>query len=87
MATACTDLQIFVAAAEAAGKNLNQQTWQKGLESIGNIALPVAPIASFGPDKPDGQDSFQLMQHDPNWKPGGTTPEFVPLGEQITMRS
>jgi ABC-type branched-subunit amino acid transport system substrate-binding protein len=87
MTGACSALQIFVAAAEAAGENLNQDTWQKGLESIGEVALPAAPIASFGPDKPDAQDSFQLMQHDPNWEPSGTTEEFIPLGDPITLRS
>jgi ABC-type branched-subunit amino acid transport system substrate-binding protein len=85
MLIACTTLQIFTAAAEAAGENLNQDTWQKGLESIGKIELPAAPVASFGPNKPDGQDSFQLMQHDPAWTADSTEPEFTPIGAQITL--
>jgi ABC-type branched-subunit amino acid transport system substrate-binding protein len=87
MTIACTTLQIFTAAAEQAGENLNQETWQKGLESIGDIELPAAPVASFGPNKPDGQDSFQLMQHDPAWTPDTTMPEFTPIGAPITLPS
>ena len=86
MATMCTALQIFVAAATKAGKNLNQQTFEQGLESIGKISLPVAPVASFAPKKPDGQDSFQLMRQDPKWKNGDSTPEFLPVGKPITLR-
>jgi ABC-type branched-subunit amino acid transport system substrate-binding protein len=85
MQIACTTLQIFTAAAEAAGKNLDNQTWQHGLESIGKIELANTTNASFGPHKPDGQDSFQLMQHDPAWTPDTNTPEFTPIGEPITL--
>ncbi len=85
LSQACTALQIFVAGAEAAGANLTQETWLKGLESVGKIELPSAPVASFGPNKPDGQDSFQLQKHDPAWKAGSTDPEFISIGEPITF--
>jgi ABC-type branched-subunit amino acid transport system substrate-binding protein len=85
MGAACGTMQIFVAAAKAAGPNLTQETWEKGLESLGTISKPPAPVMSFGPGKPDGQDSFQLVKHDPNWKPDSSEPQFIPIGEAITQ--
>ncbi len=87
MLQVCTAMQIFVAAAKAAGPNLTPASWEKGLESIGSIALPLAPTASFGPNKPDGQDSFVLEKHDPSWKPNSTKNEFLPIGQPITLSS
>jgi hypothetical protein len=85
MTVACASLQIFVAAAKAAGPNLTQETWKKGLESLGKMALPTEPVASFGPGKTDGQDTFQLVRHDPSWKVGSPKPEFIAIGEPITL--
>jgi ABC-type branched-subunit amino acid transport system substrate-binding protein len=85
MQQTCTAFQIFVEGAKAAGSNLTAASWEKGLESLGKIVLPASPVASFAPNKPDAQDSFQLMQHDPAWTPTATTPEFKPLGEPITL--
>ena len=83
----CTALDIFVAAAEKAGKDLNQHTWEQGLESLGKIALPTSPNASFGPNKPDGQDSFQLERQDPSWTTKSSAPEFIPIGKPILLTS
>jgi hypothetical protein len=83
MKTICTALEVFVQAATKAGETLNQRTWMQGLESIGKISLPIVPVASFGPGKPDAQDTFQLVHHDPDWKPGSTKQEFVPVGEPL----
>ena len=69
------------------GPNLTNATWEKGLEEIGNIAEPLAPIASFGPNKPDGQDSFVMVKHDPSWKPGSPKAEFIAVGQPITVTS
>ncbi len=49
MSGTCSALQIFVAAAKAAGPNLTYETWQKALESLGKLELPAAPVASFSP--------------------------------------
>ncbi|HEY1737215.1 MAG TPA: hypothetical protein VGI86_00810, partial [Acidimicrobiia bacterium] len=87
MLYACSSLQIFVEAARRAGRNLNNETFEKGLEAIGKIAEPLAPVASFGPNKPDGQDSFVMVKQDPTWKPGSTKPEFIPIGQPITLTS
>jgi ABC-type branched-subunit amino acid transport system substrate-binding protein len=85
MSIACTTLQIFVAAAKAAGPNLTNETFQTGLESIGAIELANTPAASFGPGKPDGQDSFQLVQFDADWKAGEGKEQFIAVGEPVTL--
>jgi ABC-type branched-subunit amino acid transport system substrate-binding protein len=85
MLTACTSLRIFVEAAEAAGPNLTPETWMQGLESLGTIALPSVPAASFGPGKPDGQDTFQLAVFNPEWTPDSDVPQFLPEGDPITF--
>jgi hypothetical protein len=85
MAIACTTLQIFTAAAKAAGPNLTNDSFREGLESIGKIDLANTPVASFGPDKPDGQDSFQLLQFDATWKEGQGKEQFIAVGKPVTM--
>jgi ABC-type branched-subunit amino acid transport system substrate-binding protein len=85
MSVACAAMQIFVEAAKAAGPNLNQETFQKGVESIGPIALPTTPVASFGPAKLDGQDTFQLAKFNTAWKPNTSVQQFLPVGKPITM--
>jgi ABC-type branched-subunit amino acid transport system substrate-binding protein len=88
MSTACTALQIFVTAATKAGPDLTYDTFMKALQSLGKIELPASPIASFGPNKPDGQDSFQLMKMNPQWKAGSTgITELLPVGQPITLSS
>jgi hypothetical protein len=82
---ACTLLDIFVAAATKAGPDLTYATFTKALASLGPISLPGGSPASFGPNKPDAQDSFQLMQLNPAWKSGSTVREFLPLGSSITL--
>ena len=51
------------------------------------IDLPGTPEASFGPNKPDAQNGFQLMQLNPVWRSGSTMKEFLPLGTTITLTS
>ena len=85
MSTTCSELQMFVAGAKAAGADLTPQTWLKGLESVGKIELAASPDASFGPGKPDGQDGFQLVKFNPAWTSKSTVPEFLPVGSSITL--
>jgi ABC-type branched-subunit amino acid transport system substrate-binding protein len=84
MEYACSALQIFIAAAKAAGPSLTNVTWLHGLESIGKIAIPNAPIASFGPNKADANDNFQLEQFNRAWTPGSPVAEFIPIGQPVT---
>jgi hypothetical protein len=85
MQIACTTLQIFVAGAKAAGANLNNQTLEKGIESIGKIELANGTVGSFGPNKLDGQDSFQLQKFDATWKQGEGKPQFIAIGQPVTL--
>jgi hypothetical protein len=85
MSTICSELQMFVAAAKAAGSNLTYDTWTKALNGVGQISMAAAPIASFAPNKPDGQDSFQLQQFNPAFKPNSGIQQFLPIGPQITF--
>jgi ABC-type branched-subunit amino acid transport system substrate-binding protein len=85
MQIACTTLQIFVEGAKAAGPNLTNETLQQGIESIGSIQFANGTQGSFGPDKLDGQDSFQLQKFDPNWKEGEGKPQFISVGEPVTL--
>lgn len=85
MAIACTTLQIFVAAAKAAGPNLTNETWQRGLESLGRIQLANTLDASFGPGKHDAQDAFQLQRFDPAWKAGQGKQQLVAVGAPVRL--
>ena len=77
--------QIFVGAAAKAGANLTPETWAKGLESLGPIELATTRASSFGPGKPDAQDSFQLMQFNPKWKANEGIQQFLPVGDPVTL--
>ena len=85
MTSSCSLLTAFVAAATAAGPNLTQDTWKKGLEGLGKFPMPSALNASFGPGKYDAADAFQLQQHDPKWKLGDATDEFIPVGDPVNL--
>ena len=63
---ACTSLRLFVAAAEAAGPDLTNDSFRAGLESLGPIALPGKAHASTGPGKWDADDGFRLVVFRPD---------------------
>ncbi len=86
MEEACTSLTLFVDAAKAAGKDLNNETFAKGVESLGAVDLPAAPKSSFGPNKFDGQDQFQLFRIDPTWKQGSGKDQLIAIGSPITLK-
>lgn len=67
MSNACTALQIFKAAAEAAGDTLNQSTFLEGLESLGDIELAASGDSSFGPDKYDAPTAYYLFGYNPEY--------------------
>ena len=85
MAIACSDLTLFVAAAEAAGEILNNETFAQGLASLTQIDLAQVDEASFGPDKHDGQDTFTLQQFDPAWEEGSGEEQFTMIGEPFVL--
>jgi branched-chain amino acid transport system substrate-binding protein len=85
MSTVCTALRIFVDAAKAAGPNLTPQTWEQGLQSLGSIQVASGTTTSFGPNKPDGQDSFVLQKYNPAWKSGSDVLQMLPVGNVFTF--
>jgi ABC-type branched-subunit amino acid transport system substrate-binding protein len=85
MQIACTNLQIFVEGAKAAGTNLTNDTLKSGIESLGKIDLANGTVGSFGPGKLDAQDSFQLAKFDATWKQGQGKPQFIPIGQPVTL--
>ncbi|HWS48403.1 MAG TPA: ABC transporter substrate-binding protein [Acidimicrobiia bacterium] len=81
MQIACSNLQVFVLGATAAGANLDNATFEKGIESLGR----VPSIGSFGPNKLDAQDTFQLLKFDPTWKQGQGKPQLLPIGQPVVF--
>ncbi len=65
LGVACRTLKIFVEAATAAGDVLNNDTFQGGLEAVGEFDLPTYGPASIGPDKLDAQDDLVMWVYDP----------------------
>jgi ABC-type branched-subunit amino acid transport system substrate-binding protein len=86
MQIACTDLQIFTAGAKAAGKTLNNETFRKGVASLGSMTLANGAKAFFGPASLAGQVSFQLQTFDPGWQQGSGKPQFVATGPTVTVK-
>ena len=64
---------------------LNNETFEKGVESLGEVDLG-APNTSFGPNKFDGQDEFQLFKIDPTWKEGSGKDQLIAIGSPITLK-
>jgi hypothetical protein len=85
MQNACTTLQIFVEGAKRAGKNLNNETLTKGIESLGKLAFANGTVGSFGPGKLDAQDEFWLAKFDSTWKQGQGKKEFIPIGQPVVL--
>ncbi len=85
MSIACTAFQIFVEAATAAGPNLTNESFAEAVSGIGDIELANGPGSSFGPDKPDAQDTFQLVTFDPEWVEGSGEEQFVAIGDPISV--
>ncbi len=85
LTNSCGILDVFVAAAKAAGPTLNNTTFAKGLTSVRTIDLPRGK-GSFGPGKSDAQDVFTLFKINPNYEPGGSETTFVPASKSFTLR-
>lgn len=83
LTTGCQAMWIFVQAALAAGPDLNHQTWAEGVISIGDFTMPDGRLGSFGPDKPDAPDEFELVQLDPAFDPDEGGQPYVLIGEPL----
>jgi hypothetical protein len=62
---ACRALKMFTLAAEGAGDDLNNVTFQDGLDGIGEFMLPGFGPASLSEGKYDAQDDLLLWEYDP----------------------
>jgi hypothetical protein len=65
LGVACRSLTILVKAAEAAGAELNNETFLEGVQSIGEFLLPGHGPASLAEGKYDAQDDLLLWVYDP----------------------
>ena len=73
----CRFFQIFELLATAAGPILTHETFAEAIANIGEFSIAGQPYASLGPDKLSSNDSFQLLEQDPD---RGARGELVPIG-------
>lgn len=72
---ACRFLRLFTTVAEAAGDDLTNATFAGAAADLGDLSLPGQAFASLGPDKHDANDSFRLVEFDPDiGQTGGLSP-------------
>ena len=75
LAAHCRFFQLFELLATAAGPNLTHETFAEAIATIGEFSIAGQPYASLGPDKLSSNDSFQLLEQDPDL---GARGELVP---------
>ena len=73
----CRFFQIFELLATAAGPVLTHETFAEAIANIGEFSIAGQPYASLGPDKLSSNDSFQLLEQDPD---RGARGQLVPIG-------
>ena len=73
----CRFFQILELLLTAAGPILTHETFAEAIANIGEFSVAGQPYASFGPDKLSSNDSFQLLEQDPDL---GSRGELVPAG-------
>ena len=73
----CRFFQIFELLATAAGPNLTHETFAEAIANAGEFSIAGQPYASLGSDKLSSNDSFQLLEQDPDL---GARGQLVPAG-------
>ncbi|WP_420617908.1 hypothetical protein [Candidatus Poriferisocius sp.] len=73
----CRFFQIFELLATAAGPILTHETFAEAIANIGEFSIAGQPYASLGADKLSSNDSFQLLEQDPDL---GARGQLVPIG-------
>ena len=73
----CRFLQLFELLATAAGPNLTHETFAEAIANAGEFSIVSQPYASLGADKLSSNDSFQLLEQDPDL---GARGQLVPAG-------
>ncbi len=76
----CRYLQTFEMIATAAGPELTPETFLAAAESLGSFELPAQPFSSLGPGKYDANDTFRLVEFDPD---AGENGDLSPLTDII----
>lgn len=66
LSLSCSFLDLFEVAATAAGDDLNNETFAAALDGLDEFSIATQPYASLGPDKFDSNDSFRLVEFDPD---------------------
>ena len=64
---------------DAAGPELNPDTFREGAESLGEIELPGLAAASLGPGDHSAGDAVRRFEYDPD------EVVFVPVGEPVVI--
>ena len=75
---ACRVLVLFSAIAEAAGPNLNNETFGAALEELGEVAVPGTGVGTVGNGKYDALDDLRLWTLNPNAEDDGQ--DFIEFG-------
>jgi hypothetical protein len=57
----CQEIDLFAAAATAAGKDLNRRTFTEAMAHITNFPGGYTPVLSYGPDRYFGPTQFQVV--------------------------
>ena len=73
----CRFFQIFELLATAAGPNLTHETFTEAIENATQFSIASQPYASYGPGKYTSNDTFQLVEQDPDV---GARGQLVPIG-------
>ena len=75
----CRLIALFVDIAEAAGPELNHDTFRAGAESLTDFSFPGSPSASLSAEKFFADDLFALAEYDSNAGDG----QAVPIGDFV----
>lgn len=68
---ACHYVDLFEIVATEAGADLTNESFAEAIEGLQEFSIAGQPFASFGPDKFDSNDSFRLVEFDPDAGPTG----------------
>jgi ABC-type branched-subunit amino acid transport system substrate-binding protein len=75
----CSELSMFKTIAEKAGPNLTTASWQKAVNSFGEIDLVSTPIGSLCKGKYAADDAFRLVTFDPTVGTSGDWKAVTPV--------
>jgi len=65
----CQEIRLFAAAATAAGRHLDRQTFDAAMARISNFPGGYSPVLSYGPDKYFGPTQYRVVRLHTNQPP------------------